>query len=118
MAEAKIDWAERRASKRIYVSLALLVRGVDKHGVAFEDTTASYNLSREGASFSTTRELEKGQQLELVIPGRRFGRETSTQADFETRGEVVRVTPKGEGQWEIGLHFTGPRFRTYIPESA
>lgn len=117
MAEAKVDWAEKRASKRIYVSLPLLVRGVDKQGVAFEDTTASYNVSREGASFSTTRELEKGQQVELVIPRRPFGRETGAQADFETRGEVVRVAPKGEGQWEIGLRFTGPRFRTYIPES-
>src|SRR3990172_11802696 len=64
----KIDWAERRTSRRITVTLPLLVRGQDIHGHAFEDTTSSYNVSRDGASFLTTRELAMGQPLALIIP--------------------------------------------------
>ncbi|MFQ5723771.1 MAG: PilZ domain-containing protein [Terriglobia bacterium] len=114
----KIDWAERRTSRRLTVSLPLLVRGRDVHGHGFEDTTSSYNVSREGASFLTTRELALGQQVALIIPRRPLGREGGGRADFETTGEVRRVIPKGEAQWEVGVHFTGPRLRTYMPESA
>jgi len=109
------NWAEKRTSKRIEVSLRLLVRGVDKDGVPFEDSTESYNASREGASFSTTHELKMGQVVEVVIPRRPVGRQTT---DFETKGEVVRIVPKGEHEWEVGLKFVGPRFRTYVSESA
>lgn len=114
----KIDWAERRTSRRIYVSLPMLIRGHDVHGVAFEDTTSSYNVSRDGASFLTSRELEMGQQVELIIPRRPLGREGGTHADFGTTGEVRRIIPKEPGQWEVGVHFTGPRLRTYMPETA
>ncbi|MFQ5817789.1 MAG: PilZ domain-containing protein [Terriglobia bacterium] len=114
MTEPKVDWTEKRSSKRITVSLPLLVRGVDKQGSSFEDTTNSYNVSRDGASFSTRRELEMGQFVDVVIPRRQLGRPTG---DFETKGEVVRVRPKGEAEWEVGLHFVGPRLRIYIPES-
>jgi hypothetical protein len=114
----KIDWAERRTSRRITVTLPLLVRGHDVHGNAFEDTTSSYNVSRDGASFITTRELGVGQPLELIIPRRPLGREGGTQADFTTTGEIRRIIPRQEGQWEIGVHFTGPRLRTWMPETA
>lgn len=114
----KIDWAERRTSRRITVSLPMVVRGHDVHGVAFEDTTASYNVSRDGASFITSRELALGQKLELIIPRRPLGREGGSQADFETVGEIRRLIPKQEGQWEIGVLFVGPRLRTYMPETA
>ena len=114
----KIDWAERRTSRRIFVTLPLLVRGQDIHGHAFEDTTSSYNVSRDGASFLTTRELAMGQPLALIIPRRPLRREGGSQADFETTGEIRRIIPKQEGQWEVGVLFTGPRLRTYMPETA
>ncbi len=114
----KVEWAERRTSRRITVSLPLLVRGKDVHGSAFEDTTSSYNVSREGASFTTTRELAVGQRLELIVPRRPVGREGGSQADFETTAEVRRIVPKEKGLWEVGVHFIGPRLRTYVPESA
>lgn len=113
----KVDWAERRTSRRITVSLSMLVRGKDAHGQAFEDTTSSYNVSREGASFTTTRELTVGQRLELIIPRRPVGREGGSQADFETTAEVRRVISQQDGSWEVGVHFIGPRLRTYVPES-
>ncbi len=111
--DKNIEAAERRTSHRIEVSLALVVRGKDKHGEPFDDTTQSYNLSRDGASFLTTRELVPGQELKLTIPRRR-----GAQANFETTGEVRRITSTNEGEWEIGVHFTGPRLRTYMSESA
>lgn len=113
----KVDWAERRSSRRLDVTLPILVRGRDKHGLGFEDTTSSYNVSREGASFLSRRELELGQRLELIIPRRPQARETSSQADFGTTGEVRRIFPRGEGLWEVGVLFIGRRLRTYMRET-
>lgn len=110
------EQAERRARRRITVSLSLLVRGYDIYGSAFEDATSSYDISREGASFLTWRELQIGQEVELILLQRPGGRETS--GAFETTGEVRRLVPRGPGQWEVGVRFTGPRLRTYMPETA
>jgi len=107
-----------RSSKRIQVSLPLLVRGRDIHGGSFEDTTHSFNVSREGASFLTQRELRVGQWLDLVFPQQLPGRAAATRPEFETTAEVRRIVPAGPGEWEVGVHFTGPRLRTYIPETA
>jgi len=104
-----------RASKRITVALPMLVRARDIHGRLFEDTAESYNLSREGASFLTRRELQVGQQVELIVHRRVAG---PGAHDFETTGDVRRLVPQGPGEWEVGVHFTGPRFRTYMPETA
>ncbi len=115
--DKNIEAAERRTSHRIEVALALVVRGKDKHGEPFEDTTQSYNLSRDGASFLTARELVPSQELKLTIPRRPGTAQRSAQANFETTGEVRRITSTKEGEWEIGVHFTGPRLRTYMSES-
>ena len=105
--------AERRRSHRLEGALPLLVRGRDAYGAAFEDSVASYDVSREGASFLTRRDLTLGQSLELIIPQHR-----PRARDFETTGEVRRLIPRGDDEWEVGVLFTGPRMRTYIPESA
>lgn len=105
----------QRTSKRITVSLPMLVRGRDVNDRLFEDTSESYNLSREGASFLTRRELRLGQQVELVVRRRVAG---PGAHDFETTADVLRIVPHGPGEWEVGVHFTGPRFRTYMPETA
>ena len=111
----KINWGEKRISKRIGVSLAMLVSGRDKNGTAFEDTAVSYNVSRDGASFLTTRELQMSQALKIVIPRAPQVR-SSFQPDFETTGEIRRIIPRGDTEYEIGVAFTGPRFRTFSPE--
>lgn len=108
---------QRRTSHRIEVSLPLLIRGRDVHDDPFEDTAASYNLSREGASFLTRRELQVGQPLDLIVRLPRPGRPAG-EGDFETTADVMRVVDKGHGEWEVGVHFTGPRFRTYMSETA
>jgi hypothetical protein len=107
-----------RASHRIAVSLPLLVRGRDIHGGAFEDTSHSFDVSREGASFVTRRELRVGQHVELVFPQRPPGRTAAQRPEFETAAEVRHLHSCAPGEWEVGVQFVGPRFRTYIPESA
>ena len=106
----------QRASKRIAVALPLLVRGHDIYGQAFEDTTHSFNVSREGASFLTRRELRMDQQLELIIPQRSPARALGAPRDFETTAAVRRIVSKSTGEWEVGVHFTGPRLRTFMSE--
>ncbi len=108
----------QRVSKRIDVSLPLLVRGHDIHGQSFEDSTHSFNVSREGASFLTRRELRLDQQVELVIPQRSTARPLGSQTDFVTTAAVRRIVSKSPGEWEVGVHFTGPRLRTFMSESA
>ncbi len=110
--------AEQRRTRRLEVALPLVVRGRDAYGAAFEDSTSSYNLSREGASFVTRRELAIGQPLEFIIPHRPLPHEVSPRPDFETTGEVRRLVSRTEGEWEVGVQFTGPRLRTWMPESA
>ena len=112
MGGQKENWGEKRISKRLVVTLPLLVRGADRHGVKFEDTTESYNVSRNGASFLTRRELAEGEELDLIIPGRGPG----GHRDFETKGKVRRIIERGNRHWEIGVEFTGPRFRTFMSE--
>lgn len=107
-----------RASHRIAVSLPMLVRGRDIHGGAFEDTSHSFDVSREGASFVTRRELRVGQLVELVFPQRPPGRAAAQRPEFETTAEVRHLHANSPGEWEVGVYFVGPRFRTYIPESA
>ncbi len=113
MSGQKDNWGEKRVSKRLEVALPMLVRGVDLNGIKFEDTAESYNVSREGASFLTTRELKLGQKLDLIIPGRGPG----GHSDFETSGEIRRIIERDKHQWEIGLKFTGRHLRTYMSES-
>ncbi|HXE75669.1 MAG TPA: PilZ domain-containing protein [Candidatus Xenobia bacterium] len=112
------EGANRRRHNRLEVALPLVVRGRDAYGAAFEDSTASYNVSREGASFVTRRELLVGQSLELIIPHRPRPHEVSPRPDFETTGVVRRLISRTEGEWEVGIEFTGPRLRTWMPESA
>lgn len=112
MSGRKENWGEKRISRRMEVALPMLVRGVDSHGLKFEDTAESYNVSRDGASFLTNRELEMGKDIDLIIPGRGPG----GLSDFETTGKIRRVIEKGNRRWEIGIEFTGRRLRTFMPE--
>ena len=109
--------SNRRMQKRIAVGLAMLVRGVERDGTAFEDSTQSYNISRTGASFTTARQLEVGMELEIIIPGRTTPR--GTENDFIAQARIVRILPgKSEAEKTIGVQFVGPRFhRIFVSES-
>ena len=106
---------ENRRQRRIAVALEVRIRGTDRAGLRFEETTFSDNLSRGGCSVEVSRELDLGTELEIEIlrriPGRR------EPSPFLTRGVVMRSVPAGEDQYTIGIHFTGPHFPTYASEN-
>jgi PilZ domain len=121
---------KKRAERRISVRLPLRVRGRDARGVAFEETTASENLCRNGAAFVTRFDVAIGSDLEIRIPNgntsytpRRPGASASfrnADADFATHGRVVHVGESQlDGERMVGVQFTGPRFqRLFRSESA
>ena len=108
---------ERRQERRIRVHLPILVRGTDRDGRRFEETTQSENLCRGGTAFATWQELGLGDSVEINIPLPKQGPEL--ESDFATRGRVVHVAPgKGRRERIVGIQFTGPRFpRVFQSES-
>jgi len=100
---------DRRAERRIEVGLPMLVRGTEPGGISFEESTRSHNVSRSGAAFRTTRRVDVGTDIEIIILRRPAGRES--ESDFITRARVVRVLPgKDEQERIVGVQFLGPRF--------
>jgi hypothetical protein len=126
----KLSTVERkRAERRISVRLPLRVRGRDSRGVAFEESTSSENLCRNGAAFVTRFDVAIGSDLEIRIPNanynytpRRPGAPAvrNTDADFATHGRVVHVGDSQiDGERMVGVQFTGPRFqRMFRSETA
>jgi hypothetical protein len=103
--------AGQRSERRISVKLPLKVSGRDTRGIIFQEETASENLCRNGAAFSTRFDVPLGGDLEIHIPFTQFGRRHE-ETDFATRGRVVHVGDyEASGERVIGVQFTGPRFR-------
>ncbi len=117
MSEREANGRDRRVQRRISVGLPILVRGADKTGHRYEDAAHSFDLSRTGASFVTTREVGVGEDLEIVIPQGGSGR--NPDKDFSTLAHVVRVQPgENDGERIVGVHFFGPRLnRVFVSES-
>ena len=105
---------EVRRQHRLAVALEVRIRGTDRAGLPFEDTTFSSNISRGGCSLEISRELDLGAELEIEILRRIPGREPIL---FLTQGVVLRSAPVGEGHYTTGIHFTGPQFPTYASEN-
>lgn len=103
--------SERRAQRRIAASVTLQVRGVEGFGAPFEDNVAAEDVSRTGASFYSTRQVDLGDELDITIPGQ-------AAKDFQTRARIVRVLPgRTDDERLIGLQFLGPRFhRIFVSE--
>ena len=129
--------SRQRSERRISVRLPLQVRGRDARGFAFEESTSSENLCRNGAAFVTRFDVAIGSNLEIRIPlsqyasrradrfavasnNGRFSSARNNDADFATQGRVVHVADShSEGEKLVGVQFTGPRFqRVFRSESA
>jgi hypothetical protein len=105
---------ERRREKRVQVRLPVEIRGTDRNGARFDETTTSENLCRGGVAFTLSRELELGAMLDISIPLPRGSQRGET--DFATRGEVRHVYFAGSSRI-VGVAFTGPRFhRMFVSE--
>jgi hypothetical protein len=111
--------SRQRSERRIAVRLPLQVRGRDARGFAFEESTSSENLCRNGAAFVTRFDVAIGSNLEIRIPFSQYASRRS-DADFATQGRVVHVVDaQAQGEKLVGVQFTGPRFqRVFRSESA
>ncbi len=105
---------EQRKQSRLNVSMQALVKGRDRSGEPFDESTSSENISRGGLMFLTQRELEEGTDLDITIPRPPIGRRE--QAPFFTTGKVIRIIPDGD-KFRIAVQFTGPQFRTFVKET-
>lgn len=91
------------------------VRGKNRLGIPFEETTESDDVSRGGCSFQSVHNLEAGTELELEIL-RRFAAHRPP-APFLTTGAVLRVVPLEPDRFEVSVRFTGPHFPSYSSET-
>lgn len=106
---------EMRHYHRLGVALEMQVSGTDRRGVAFEEQTASDDVSSGGCSFHTGHELPAGTELELIILRRSVARRPPTP--FLTTGVVVRSVNLDAKHFKVSVRFTGPQFPTYASES-
>lgn len=105
---------DQRRQSRLNVSMNAMIKGVDRFGAPFDQTTPSENISRGGLAFRTTRELALDTELDIAIPRPPIGRRE--QAPFFTTGKIVRVIREGE-EFVVAVQFTGPQFRTFVSET-
>jgi len=117
LASASTPALERRRERRVPVNLPMLVRGIDRSGLSFEEHTSSVNLCRGGVAFATRYALELGCQLEIRIPI--WPAAASEETEFSTQGRIVHMKPgRNAHELIVGIEFTGPRFhRMFVSES-
>ena len=115
--DASTPALDRRRERRIPVRLPIVVRGTDVAGFSFEERTSSENLCRGGVAFATRYRLDRGNQLEILIPV--LPTAVSEDTEFSTHGLIAHVK-RGSDDREsfVGVEFTGPRFnRMFVSET-
>lgn len=101
---------ERRRYPRLYQPFSVLVRGVDTSGEVFESDTVLDNVSSGGLYVRLTQRVEPGARLTAVI---RFSTRPPCEAPAPrvvVRSVVVRVEPRPDGRYGVGVAFTSHRF--------
>lgn len=118
MAQPAIAVSKQRAERRISVHLPMTVRGRDRGGAVFEESTSSENLCRSGAAFRIRRDLLPGTDVEIRIPiSQQVARRA--EADFTTQGRIVYVGKDArDGDRLVGVQFVGPRFHRVFRRDA
>ncbi len=106
---------EQRHHHRAGVALETRVRGTDRSGIPFEETTSSDDVSRGGCSFHSAHDLAPGTEMELEILRRSAARRPPTQ--FLTTGVVLRSLKLQPAQYKVNVKFTGPQFPAYSSET-
>jgi hypothetical protein len=104
---------EQRRQHRIGVALEVLIRGANRFGIRFEESTHSNDVSRGGCSFYTAHEVAVGAELDIEI----VRHITGSQSSFLTRGLVLRAKQEAPDRMLVAVRFIGPQFPTYSSES-
>ncbi|HZQ23846.1 MAG TPA: response regulator [Terriglobales bacterium] len=87
--------AERRAHVRVRMRVTLRIKGVDVHGMPFEETTQTENVSCEGFLAPCRAELTKSSIVDVFVAGDRFA----------GRARAVRKEGPGAPWQKYGFHF-------------
>ena len=106
---------QKRSQRRTQAALSIEIRGVDAHGVPFEEWTEAVEVSRRGLSVLTRRDLPLYGPLTVVIPGRGPMRPNEGASDFFAEAAVVRVQKEGDIN-RVGIRFMGATLSTYTSE--
>ncbi len=79
MAQSQTDWdalskeiaRERRRGKRLNLAFSIQIKGLDRAGQAFEETSHTTDISESGCRFKTALPLERGDivAIQLIQPG-------------------------------------------------
>ncbi len=118
MAQVATAASKQRTERRISVHLPMTVRGRDRGGAMFEESTSSENLCRSGAAFRIRRDVMPGTDVEIRIPiSQQVARRP--EADFTTQGRIVYVADEfPHGERLVGVQFVGPRFHRVFRRDA
>ena len=99
---------EKRRHQRRDIAIEVRVRGKDKSGQPFEESTLSGNISSSGCSLLLSYDLAAGSELEMEFL--RHVPEKQEPLLLPFRGTVVRATPINEAQYTMGIQFLNGLF--------
>ena len=100
--------AERRRSERLFLDVALVVRGESKERRPFQEKTFTISVSAHGTLVVMATKVALGQTLLLSNP----------QTEDEVEGRVVRFGSPYGGLAQVGIDFTKPSPKFWPVESA
>jgi hypothetical protein len=87
-----------RRSKRIGISVPVMIHGKDKSGAPFREFTRAGWLNANGAQLTIGFSVQVQQTF--------FVENQNTREEQECR--VVNVSAAEPGKWKVGVEFTGP----------
>ena len=94
-------FVERRRKRRVEVSVSIIVRGLDRFGNRYEETTKSINFSAGGTCFFLKQRIRVGTTVALWIT---LPTDLKT---YSTTGQVTRVEAvPGTLRFKYGIRFT------------
>jgi PilZ domain len=87
-----------RRSKRIGLSVPVMVQRSDVNGAPFQELTRATDLNANGALLTLRGAVEVGQTI--VVENQNTG--------LAQECRVVNRGPEENGKWKVGVEFTGP----------
>ena len=92
---------EDRRHERLDIAIEVRVRGLEKNGKPFSESTLSGDISTSGCSLFLSYNVAAGAELELEFLHRVPDKKEPRVLPF--RGKVVRITPVNAVQYTMGI---------------
>jgi c-di-GMP-binding flagellar brake protein YcgR len=99
-------FVERRRKRRVQVGVSIIVKGLDRFGNRYEESTRSVNFSAGGTCFFLKQRIRVGTTVALAIA---LPPDLKT---YMTTGQVTRVEAgQGQSAYKYGIRFTHKKNR-------